>query len=137
MGDSVSRSDPRQAPHSAGVTVNELMALQREFVAERNWVRFHSARNLAVALTVEAAELLEHFKWVTADDPSELPVGKMQEIGDEMADVLLFLLSLSDALGIDLAASTLAKLNTNRLRWPPGDTRGAWVPRERGSGQAQ
>lgn len=137
MGDSVSRSEPPHRRDMAGMTMDELMALQREFVAERNWRRFHTPSNLAIAVAVEAAELLEHFKWVTADEPSDLSAETIRDIGDEMADVFLFLLSLSDALGIDLAASTLAKLDTNRLRWPPGVTQGEWVPRERGSAKSR
>src|SRR5436305_6851759 len=93
-------------------TVAELRAVMAGFVAERDWGLFHSPKNLAMGLSVEAAELMEHFLWVdnaesrrVADDPARLA-----EVADEMADVALYLFALSNALGIDLSDAVVSKL---------------------------
>jgi dCTP diphosphatase len=131
MGDRVSPLGHDGIPELTGMTVNELVVLQREFVRERNWVRFHSPRNLSVALAVEVAELLEHFQWNSNEDCGSISPEETRELTGEIADVFLFLLSLVDALGIDLVAATLEKLEINGQRWPPGDSQGRWIPRNR------
>ena len=74
----------------------------REFAAARNWEQFHSPKNLASALSVEAAELLEHFQWLTEEQSRMLDPGKKAAVGQELADVLLYLLQLADKLGLDV-----------------------------------
>lgn len=94
------------------------------FAQERDWQQFHSPKNLASALIVEAGELLEHFQWMTEAQSRELAPGKLDAVGAEMADVLLYLIQLSNALGIDLVAAAQAKLRINALRYPIEQARG-------------
>jgi dCTP diphosphatase len=97
----------------------------RRFAAERDWDQFHSPKNLAAALTVEAAELLEHFQWLTEEQSSNLAQDKRDAVGHELADVLLYLLQLSDKLQIDLVAAAQRKLELNASKYPVAQARGS------------
>ena len=97
----------------------------RAFAAERDWEQFHTPRNLAVALSVEAAELLEHFQWMDEAASAQLPADKRVQIGEEMADVLLYLIRLSDKLGVDLAEAAQRKLQLNAAKYPADKVRGS------------
>ena len=106
----------------------ELQALinsLREFAKERDWDQFHSPKNLASALTVESAELLEHFQWLTEVQSSELSTEKRAAVGEEMADVFLYLLRLSDQLNIDLIEAAKLKLKLNATKYPVDKSRGS------------
>jgi NTP pyrophosphatase (non-canonical NTP hydrolase) len=106
---------------------NELEQLRdqlRKFAAERDWDQFHSPKNLACALSVEAAELLENFQWLTDDGSSNLPPAKQEEVRMEIADVLLYLIRLSDKLGIDAVEAAQAKLSINAQKYPVATARG-------------
>ena len=92
----------------------------RNFAEARNWEPFHSPKNLASALSVEAAELLEHFQWLTEAQSRALPPEKRAEVGAEMADVLLYLLQLADKLGIDLIDAARRKMVVNAQKYPAG-----------------
>jgi NTP pyrophosphatase (non-canonical NTP hydrolase) len=94
------------------------------FVAERDWDQFHNPKNLAMALAAEAGELLEHFQWLTPAQASDLPAGTRDEVALECADVLLYLLRLTDKLGIDLAAAAEKKLALNAQKYPVEKARG-------------
>ncbi|ABE43671.1 nucleotide pyrophosphohydrolase [Polaromonas sp. JS666] len=96
----------------------------REFSSQRDWDQFHSPKNLASALTVEAAELLEHFQWLTEAQSRDLPADKRVAVGEEMADVLLYLLRLSDQLNIDLVEAARRKLTLNAAKYPVDRSRG-------------
>ncbi|MGH8112659.1 MAG: nucleotide pyrophosphohydrolase [Rhodanobacteraceae bacterium] len=101
------------------------LALQLEqFAKDRDWQQFHSPKNLASALVVEASELLEHFQWMTEQQSRELAPDKRDAVAAEVADVLLYLIQLSGALGIDLITSARAKLKLNELRYPVERARG-------------
>jgi dCTP diphosphatase len=91
----------------------------RDFAAARDWAQFHSPKNLASALSVEAAELLEHFQWLTEDQSKALPAGKRAEVADELADVLLYLIQIADKLDVDLLRAATAKLEKNGRKYPP------------------
>jgi NTP pyrophosphatase (non-canonical NTP hydrolase) len=103
-------------------TVNtELEALQgalRAFAREREWEQFHSPKNLSAALLVEAAELLEHFQWMTEEQSRALDERKTAEVAEEIADVFLYLLQLSDKLGIDVIMAARRKLELNAAKYP-------------------
>ena len=106
----------------------ELQALinsLREFARERDWDQFHSPKNLASALTVESAELLEHFQWLTEAQSRELSTEKRIAVGEEMADVFLYLLRLSDQLNIDLVEAAKLKLTLNAAKYPVDKSRGS------------
>ncbi len=104
-----------------------LLALRealRRFAAERDWEPYHSPKNLAAALSVEAAELLEHFQWLTEEDSRTLPPDARQRVAEEMADVLLYLVRLADKLDVDLAAAAVAKIARNAQKYPVEKSRG-------------
>lgn len=90
----------------------------RDFAKARDWEQFHSPKNLAAALSVEAAELLEHFQWLTEEQSRNLPALTQAEVGAEAADVLLYLLQLCDKLQIDLLAAARKKLIVNGEKYP-------------------
>lgn len=90
----------------------------RTFAAERDWDQFHSPKNLASALAVEAAELLEHFQWLTEAESQQLPPETLTAVSSEIADVLLYLIRISDKLGIDLTAAANAKIAVNATKYP-------------------
>ncbi|WP_398500855.1 nucleotide pyrophosphohydrolase [Variovorax sp.] len=90
----------------------------RDFARERHWEPFHSPKNLAAALSVEAAELLEHFQWLTEAQSRELSADKRAEVGTEIADVFLYLLQLADKLGIDLVDAARSKMVLNAKKYP-------------------
>ena len=103
------------------LTVRNLL---RQFVTERDWSRFHSPKNLATALSVEASELLEPFQWLESGEKSELSMDKLAAIRHEMADVLAYLVMLADRLDVDLYAAALEKIELNRAKYPVDKVRG-------------
>lgn len=102
-----------------------LKASLREFARERDWGQFHSPKNLACALTVEAAELLEHFQWISETDSRALSPEKRAAIAQEMADVFIYLLQLSDHLDVDLIQAAHAKMAVNAEKYPVSRSRGS------------
>ncbi len=100
--------------------------MMREFVAERQWEKFHTPRNLAVSVAVEAGELLELFQWLSEDAVNaRLGDGAFrQAVADEMSDVLMYIISLANRLDIDLSAAAEAKMIRNRMKYPVEKFRG-------------
>ena len=105
--------------------MNALRDTLRKFVAERDWDQFHSPKNLAMALSVEAAELMEHFQWLTEDESRRLPPDKFNAVRDEMADVLVYLVRLADKLDVDLLEAAAQKIEKNALKYPAAKVRGS------------
>lgn len=106
---------------------NELHELRdevRTFAEERDWGKFHTPKNLAASLCVEAAELLEPFQWLSSGNPPELSPGKLEHVRQEMADILIYLVRLADVLDIELVDATRAKLELNRVKYPAEKVRG-------------
>lgn len=97
----------------------------RSFAEARDWDQFHSPKNLSMALMVETAELLEHFQWLTPAQSTDLAADKKAEVADELADVLLYLIRLSDKIGVDLREAALQKLDKNALKYPANQVRGS------------
>lgn len=91
----------------------------REFCAARDWHRYHTPKNLVMALSVEAAELVEHFQWATPEESLDLAPEKRAEVADEIADVLIYLTELADVLDIDPIAAARAKIVKNAVKYPP------------------
>ena len=107
--------------------MNELEDLRdqlREFAVARDWDQFHSPKNLAMALTAEAGELLEIFQWLTEAQSRSLDPAAAAAASEEVADVLLYLIRLSDTLGIDLIAAAKRKLVANAEKYPVDKARG-------------
>lgn len=102
----------------------ELRDAMRLFAAEREWERFHTPKNLAMALSGEAGELIEHFQWLTPEESSKLRAPVREEVALEMADVLLYLVRLADVLEIDLAEAARRKIAINAQRYPVERARG-------------
>lgn len=104
--------------------LTELRDDLRGFAAAREWAPFHTPKNLAMALSGEAGELIEHFQWLTAEQSASLPAPVREAVALEMADVLLYLVRLADVLDIDLAESARRKLELNAQRYPVERSRG-------------
>jgi len=109
---------------SSSSDLHAIRDLMRVFVEERDWDQFHTPKNLAAALSVEAAELLEHFQWLRSGEAGELGAARLREVGHEMADVLVYLVRLADKLDIDLAAAVDEKMVLNRAKYPADKVRG-------------
>lgn len=105
--------------------IQHLQAALRRFAEARDWGQFHSPKNLAVSLSLEAAEVLEHFQWLTDDQSRALPPERTAQVAHELADVLLYLVQLSDALGIDLIAAAREKIAINAERYPVDRAKGS------------
>ena len=101
-----------------------LREIVRQFVDERDWDQFHTPKNLASALSVEAAELLEHFQWLQHGRVEELGADKLVKVRHEMADVLVYLVRLADKFEIDLMAAVEEKMVLNRAKYPADKVRG-------------
>ena len=97
----------------------------RAFAAERDWDQFHSPKNLATALAVEAAELLEPFQWLTDEQSRDLPAETRAAVEQELADVLLYLVRLADRLGVDLEQAAADKIARNGEKYPADKSRGS------------
>ena len=106
-------------------SLTELAQQLEQFAKARDWQQFHSPKNLASALVVEAGELLEHFQWLTEEQSRTLSPEKRDAVGAEVADVLLYLIQLAAALGIDPIAAAQAKLGLNAQKYPVDLARGS------------
>ena len=104
--------------------LTRLRDLMRVFVDERDWDQFHTPKNLSSALSVEAAELLEHFQWLKHGQADELGADKLEQVRHEMADVLVYLVRLADKLNVDLMAAVEEKMVLNRAKYPAELVRG-------------
>jgi dCTP diphosphatase len=104
--------------NSRNDAMEELCGQLRQFAANRDWAQFHSPKNLAIAVSVEAGELLEHFQWLTAEESDNLSESQLAKVRQELADVFLYLISLSDKLGVDLVAAAFEKLELNAKKYP-------------------
>lgn len=109
-------------------TVADLRDIVRDFVAERAWETYHDAKNLSMALSIEAAELMEHFQWARNDELAPLltDAEKRAAVAEEIADVACFLLALCNVLTIDLSAALAAKMEKNRTKYPADQFRGRY-----------
>lgn len=110
-------------------SVAALKEAVRQFAAEREWERFHSPKNLSMGLAAEAGELLEHFLWVDTEESRQIvrDPAKLGEVADEVADVAVYVLNLSLALGIDLSEAILAKIKKNAAKYPAEKYRGRYT----------
>jgi NTP pyrophosphatase (non-canonical NTP hydrolase) len=113
-------ADARSFEHLTGVR-----DALRQFAAERDWDQFHAPKNLAMALVVEAAEVVELFQWLTTDESAALSEPQRAAVGAELADVLFYLVRLADRLGIDLAVAATAKMAVNEAKYPAARVRGS------------
>ena len=106
------------------MTLNRLRHALRQFADAREWQQFHTPKNLAMALCVEAAELLEHFQWLTAEQSTQLDAQHKRAVADEIADVLIYLTRLADVLQIDPLEAAQRKFRQNARKYPVSRARG-------------
>ncbi len=90
----------------------------KQFADDRNWQQFHNPKNLSMALSVEAAELLEHFQWLTSEQANNLSTDKLTEVAMEIADIQIYLIRISQVLGVDIIKSASRKIKINQQRFP-------------------
>jgi dCTP diphosphatase len=107
--------------------LEELRAVVRQFVTERGWDQHHNPKNLAIALSVEAAEVLEHFQWCSEAESFTLPPERRKAVADELSDVLMGVIRVADLLDIDLAEAFASKMVENRRKYPPEKVQGRAV----------
>lgn len=120
-------------------TVAELREMVRQFVDERDWRQFHSPKNLSMALAIEAAELMEHFQWITpeasrtlGEDPQRLAA-----VGEELADVLCYAMAIANELDLDIASTMRAKMVKNEQKYPADQYRGRYGADDPGSTEVE
>lgn len=94
------------------------------FARERDWEQFHSPKNLSMALIAEAAELVEHFQWLSEEQSYRLPAEKLEEVRLELADIQIYLIRIADRLGVDLVGAARDKIEVNERRYPADRVRG-------------
>lgn len=112
-------------PPEPARSLDDLRDRLRAFAAARDWDQFHSPKNLAMALIAEAAELVEHFQWLTQEQSAALPPEKKAEVAEELADVLLYLVRIADRLDVDLLEAAAAKLDRNESKYPAQRVKGS------------
>ena len=106
-------------------SLSEVQALIRQFRDERDWMQFHNPKNLAISISLEANELLEHFQWRSFEESETHAEESRDAIADEMADVAIYLAELADNLDIDLLAAMEAKIAKNDAKYPVAKARGS------------
>jgi NTP pyrophosphatase (non-canonical NTP hydrolase) len=106
-------------------SLDQLRARINEFVRERDWEQFHSPKNLAMAMIVEAAEVVEHFQWDTPEESARLDEQKREQVAHELADTFDYLLRIAEVTGIDLIAAANRKIDLNAQKYPVEKARGS------------
>ena len=124
-------NDPAsQVSHSIvddpSTTVMQLRNMVDEFVSERDWHQFHAPKNLSMALSIEAAELMEHFQWISMDESRNPDPDKLSQIGEELADVLCYAMAMANELNIDIATAMKNKMVKNRQKYPQETFKGIY-----------
>ena len=109
-------------------TISEMIDAVSAFEKERDWQKYHSPKNLAMGIAIEAGELMEHFQWLSEQESRELAndADAKHAIGEEMADVLAYLLNMADVMGIDLSDAFFAKMKRNAEKYPVESYRGRY-----------
>jgi len=110
-----------QSPDS----IEQLKARVNKFVEERDWAQFHSPKNLAMAMIVEAGEVVEHFQWMTESDSKNLDAEQKEQVGQELSDTLVYLLRIAEVCDIDLLAAANKKIDLNAKKYPVEKAKGS------------
>ena len=103
----------------------KLIKSLQNFATERDWEQFHSPKNLAMALIVEAAEMVEHFQWLSEEQSRTLPAEKLKEVEQEMADIFIYLIRIADGIGVNLEEAAWRKIELNEEKYPIEKARGS------------
>lgn len=107
------------------VSLESIRDRLREFASERDWDQYHTPKNLSMALIAEAAELIEHFQWVKGEQSHILEDKTLQAVEEELADILIYLVRISDKLGINLYTAVERKIKINEKKYPADKVRGS------------
>ena len=109
-------------------TLSDLIQLVDGFVAERDWQRFHDPKNLSASIAIEAAELMEHFQWLRTDELGAVrdDANAMQQIREELADIMAYLLSFASTMKIDISSALREKMEKNAFKYPAEEYRGRY-----------
>lgn len=105
--------------------IEKLQDRLQEFADQRDWNQFHSPKNLSMALIVEAGELVEHFQWLTQEESYNLSADTLEKVGEELADIFVYLVRLAAQLGVDLPVAVDRKIMLNEKKYPPDLVRGS------------
>ena len=107
-------------------TISELREMVRQFVDERDWEQFHAPKNVSMALAIEAAELMEHFQWISAAESRSIgnDPDRVAAVADELADVMCYGLALANTLDLDISQAMTNKMEKNRIKYPVERYRG-------------
>jgi len=105
--------------------LEELKFAIRKLAKDRDWAQFHSPKNLAMAMSVETAEVVEIFQWLTEEQSKHLSKGKADDLAEELADTYIYLLKIAGHYGIDLNEAALKKIKKNELKYPVEKARGS------------
>jgi len=125
--------DASQRALTDGTTpLGQLRQIVEEFIRARAWEPFHTPKNLAMALAIEAAELMEHFQWLTPEQAEQVKNDEVKRsaVADELADVLCYVMALANRLEIDLSAAVQAKMVKNARKYPVEEFRGFFGPND-------
>ncbi|ACT48205.1 nucleotide pyrophosphohydrolase [Methylotenera mobilis] len=106
-------------------SLDALIARVNAFVTERDWAQFHSPKNLAMAMIVEAGEVVEHFQWMTEDESRNLDTETREQVGQELSDTLVYLLRIAEVCGIDLIEAANKKIDLNAQKYPVDKCKGS------------
>ena len=106
-------------------SLNDLRSCINTFVHDRDWAQFHTPKNLAMAMIVEAAELVEQFQWDTPQESQQLSAEKREAVAHELADTFVYLLRLAEVLNIDLIDAANEKIKLNALKYPVEKAKGS------------
>ena len=115
-------------------TVEQLREMVRQFVDARDWQQFHSPKNLSMALAIEAAELMEHFQWISPEKSRTIGEDrdKLIAVGEELADVVCYALAIANELEIDISEAMRDKMKKNEQKYPAPEYRGRYGPEDDG-----
>lgn len=106
-------------------SIDQLRARVNQFVEERDWAQFHSPKNLAMAMIVEAGEVVEHFQWMTEEQSRNLDAEQKEAVGHELSDTLVYLMRIADVCGIDLLEAASKKIDLNAKKYPVEKAKGS------------
>lgn len=106
-------------------SIDLLINRVNQFVEERDWAQFHSPKNLAMAMIVEAGEVVEHFQWMTEQQSRNLDAQTKEQVGQELADTFVYLLRIAEVCGIDLIEASNKKIDLNAKKYPVEKARGS------------
>lgn len=105
-------------------TLQDLKERMADFVRERDWEQFHTPKNIAMSIAIEAAELMEHFQWLTVEQSKQLNEQELADMGEELADIVIYSLSMANFLKLDLAQTVMAKMEKNVRKYPADKVQG-------------